>query len=80
MQLHALDQRLFRTAYGHVGPMQGYFNEIPYNGLVFGHFNETSSQVGKISYAMAVHAVHGHEAHTDMIHGSRHMINPIILF
>ena len=27
------------------------------HGLVFGHFNETSSQVGKILYAMAVHAV-----------------------
>ena len=28
-QLHALDQRLFRTTDGHVGPMQGYFNETP---------------------------------------------------
>ena len=29
-QLHALDQRLFRSADGHVGPIQGYSNERPY--------------------------------------------------
>ena len=57
-QLHALDQRPFRTADGHVGPMQGYFNERPYHGLVFGYFNETSAQGGKVLYARAVNAVY----------------------
>ena len=55
-KLHALDKRWHATADGHVGPVQGYFNERPYHGLVFGHFNETSTQVGKVLYAMAVHA------------------------
>ena len=62
-QLHALDQRLFRTADGHVGPMQGYFNERPYHGLVFGHFNETSSQVGEIMYAMALRCTDSGPSH-----------------
>ena len=43
--------------------MQGYFNEGPYHGLVFGHLNETSSQVGKIMYAMAVHVVQTRALH-----------------
>ena len=38
--------------------MHGYFNERSYQGLVFGHFNETSSHVGNVVYDMAVHAVH----------------------
>ena len=37
--------------------MQGYFNERSYHVMVFGHFDETSSKVGKIMYAMAVHVV-----------------------
>ena len=43
--------------------MHGYFHERPYHGLVFGHFNETSSQVGEIMYAMAVHGVQTRALH-----------------
>ena len=55
--------RLLLMAVSHVDAMRGHFNNRPYHGLIFGRFNKTSSQVGKVLYAMAVHAVQTRALH-----------------